>query len=130
MYLLDTDTSVEFIRGNKAIVDRMNRERSDRVFITAIVHHELLYGALHSQAIKKHLQSIADFVEPLTILPFTSKTSAHSSEVKQSLTKAGTPIGALDILIAGGALEHGLILVTNNAREFSRVSGLQVESWN
>jgi tRNA(fMet)-specific endonuclease VapC len=38
-------------------------------------------------------------------------------------------IGQFDILIAAIALEHNLIVVTNNSIHFSRVAGLQIEDW-
>ena len=33
-------------------------------------------------------------------------------------------------MIAGHALATGAVLVTNNARHFSRVAGLTVENWS
>jgi tRNA(fMet)-specific endonuclease VapC len=130
MYLLDTDTSIEVIRRNPLVEARMKRERHDVVFISAISHYELLYGALHSKAVEKHLNTTANFVAPISVLPFTSTTALRSSEVKQQLSTTGTLIGPLDLLIAGSALEHGLVLVTDNTREFARIDGLRVESWN
>jgi tRNA(fMet)-specific endonuclease VapC len=45
------------------------------------------------------------------------------------LGKAGTPIGAYDLLIAGQALRRGLTVVTANTSDFSRVTGLSWEDW-
>lgn len=99
------------------------------VFLSAISYHELLYGALHSAAVQRHLGVVAEFVAPLTVLPFTSASADHSSRVRQELAASGQAIGPLDTLIAGHALEHQLALVTGNAREFSRVNGLRLENW-
>ncbi|WP_349681267.1 PIN domain-containing protein [Cellvibrio sp. UBA7661] len=49
--------------------------------------------------------------------------SAHASN------KKGTPIGVNDMHIAGHARSQGLILVTNNLREFERIDGLRSENW-
>lgn len=100
------------------------------VFLSAISYHELLYGALHSTSVQRHLGVVAEFVAPLTVLPFTSASADHSSLVGQELAESGQAIGPLDTLIAGHALEHQLALVTGNAREFSRVNGLRLENWS
>ena len=45
------------------------------------------------------------------------------------LERKGMPIHPMDMLIAGHAKSKGVILVTNNTREFFRVEGLEVEDW-
>jgi len=50
-------------------------------------------------------------------------------EIRAALAVAGTPIGPYDVLIAGQALARGLVLVTHNVGEFSRVGGLLIEDW-
>lgn len=47
----------------------------------------------------------------------------------KGLGREGTPIGSIDVLVAGTALSHGAVLVTHNVREFGRVEGLTVEDW-
>jgi len=101
------------------------------VYISAVTYHELFYGALHAGFTKdRHLKALEDFVIQLTILPFTSSSSERSAEVRESLAARGTPIGPLDTLIAGHALEHELTLVSGNLREFSRLEGLPLENWD
>jgi tRNA(fMet)-specific endonuclease VapC len=41
----------------------------------------------------------------------------------------GTPIGAYDLMIAAQANSLGVILVTNNEREFRRIPELEIENW-
>lgn len=129
MFLLDTDTSIHFMKGNPEVVANFAKHGPATVFLSAIAYHELLYGALHSGAVQRHLAVIAEFVSPLTVLPFTQFSAGYSSQVRQTLAAVGQSIGPLDTLIAGHALEHQLILVTANTREFSRVSGLLLENW-
>ncbi len=130
MFLLDTDTSIHFMKGQPEVVANFAKHGPGTVFLSAISYHELLYGALHSGAVQHHLAVVAEFIAPLTILPFTQASAGHSSQVRQDLAKIGQPIGPLDTLIAGHALEHQLTLVTGNTEEFSRVQGLLLESWN
>ena len=130
MFLLDTDTCIHFMKGRKEVIANFAKHGPASVFISAISYHELLYGALHSGAVERHLSVVAAFVQPLMVLPFTEISAGRSSQVRQDLAALGRSIGPLDTLIAGHALEHGLVLVTGNADEFSRVAGLVMESWN
>ena len=130
MFLLDTDTCIHFMKGRKEVIANFAKYGPASVFISAISYHELLYGALHSGAVERHLSVVAAFVAPLMVLPFTEISAGRSSQVRQDLAALGKSIGPLDTLIAGHALEHGLVLVTGNADEFSRVAGLVMESWN
>lgn len=130
MFLLDTDTSIHFMKGKLEVIANFAKHGPGTVFLSAISYHELLYGALHSGAVQRHLAVVAEFIAPLTLLPFTQASARHSSQVRQDLAKTGQPIGPLDTLIAGHAREHQLTLVTANTDEFSRVDGLVLERWN
>ena len=129
MFLLDSDTSIFFMKGNPAVSAHYARQGPQTIFLSAISYYELRYGALHSGAVRRHLQAVEDFTAPLTILPFTPSSAEHSSRVRQALASTGPMIGPMDLLIAGHALEHQLTLVTGNLREFSRVPELSVVDW-
>jgi tRNA(fMet)-specific endonuclease VapC len=130
MFLLDTDTCIRFMKGRPAVLAHFAKHGPGTVFLSAISYHKLLYGALHSAAVQRHLGVVAEFVAPLTVLPFTPSSADHSSRVRQELAASGQAIGPLDSLIAGHALEHQLALVTGNAHQFSRVNGLRWEDWS
>lgn len=55
--------------------------------------------------------------------------AVHNGQIRAELAKAGKPSGPYDQMIAGHARSQGLILVTNNVREFKRVPSIRVESW-
>ena len=131
MFLLDSDTCVHILRARQPHIRRYAELEPGTVYISAVTYHELYYGALHAGITKdRHLKTLEDFVIELTILPFTTSSSACSAGVRETLAAKGCPIGPLDTLIAGHALDHGLTLVTGNVREFSRVDGLTLENWN
>ena len=50
-------------------------------------------------------------------------------ELRTAVEKRGAPLGPYDMMIAAHALSLGLIVVTDNEREFRRVKSLQVENW-
>jgi len=130
MFLLDTDTCIRFMKGDPEVLEHFQSHGPQTVLLSAISYHELLYGALHSGAVQRHLRALEEFVAPLTVLPFTQSSAGYSSQVRQDLSAAGQSIGPLDTLIAGHAIEHDLTLVTGNTGEFSRVRGLLVETWS
>ncbi|MCW6037337.1 PIN domain-containing protein [Spirulina subsalsa FACHB-351] len=72
---------------------------------------------------------ILDFLSSVTILPFTNAEAEKAAEIRALLKSQGQPIGAYDVLIAATALEHQLLMITANQREFNRVVGLQTENW-
>lgn len=69
------------------------------------------------------------FLSPITILGFDSYAVEEYGKIRADLERKGTPIGPLDMLVAGHAKSEELTVVTNNTREFCRVEGLAVEDW-
>lgn len=130
MHLLDTDTSIRLMRYQPSFVRRLAALRASEVFISSITYHELYYGVLHSGNPDRHFKLLETLTNTVTVLPFTRSSAKRSSEVRESLAAKGTPIGPLDTLIAGHALEHEITLVSGNIREFSRVEGLPLENWD
>ena len=131
MRLLDSDTCIHILRVREACLEKFAQLGPGSVFVSAISYHELYYGALYAGAGRdRHLELLDNFIARLRVLPFTSKSAERSATVRQDLAAMGTPIGPLDTLIAGHALEHELTLVTGNIREFSHVEGLTRENWS
>ena len=76
-----------------------------------------------------NLRVIDDFTSRLEVLPYTSKAAQHYGSIRASLETQGQTIGVNDLHIAAHARSEGLVLVTNNLREFERVPALQIENW-
>ena len=128
-YLLDTDTCIYALKQRAALLERMlSRSRVD-VAISVITEAELRTGAAKSSSPVKTLRLVENFLRPLTIVEFTSSDATSYANVRAKLERGGTPIGPFDTLIAAQALGRKLILVSNNEREFGRVTGLRVENW-
>jgi tRNA(fMet)-specific endonuclease VapC len=90
---------------------------------------ELLYGARRSARVSDNLRLLARFFATLISLPFDDRCAEEYGFIRADLEHAGTPIGPNDLMLAATARAHDLVLVTHNTREFSRVSGLQIEDW-
>ncbi len=128
--LLDTNICVAFLNGeDKKVRDRLLALNHDEVFLCSVVKAELLYGARNSQKVDANLRKLDEFFRPFTSLPFDDLAAAWYGTLRAQLKRAGTMIGANDLLIASIALSTDTTLATRNGAEFHRVPGLRVESW-
>jgi tRNA(fMet)-specific endonuclease VapC len=128
-YMLDTDICIYIMRDRPAkLRERFNRF-VEQICISTITLGELFYGAEKSQRVLGNAQVVEEFAALQTVLPFSPKAAAHFGQIRADLERAGTPVGGYDMLIGAHARSEGLILVTNNIREFERIDGLRLENW-
>ena len=127
-YMLDTDTVSYALRGHGRVGERLLELRPSQVCISSVTLAELRYGAEHRRSKKLH-GLIDGLVAGVEVASFDAAAATRFGAVATALSRAGTPIGNFDALIAAHALALGLVLVTNNVRHFRRVSGLKAESW-
>jgi tRNA(fMet)-specific endonuclease VapC len=130
IYLLDTNTCIAYLRGRSARVAQALREaQPEDIALCAVVVAELFEGAHRSVQREHNLARVAEFVTRFIILPFDIAAAEIAGQLGADLAARGTPIGAHDLQIAAIALANDLTLVTHNTREFSRLTGLQLEDW-
>ena len=128
--MLDTNICIALIRQKSAdVLQHFNSFRVGEVCISAVTLAELRSGAAKSQATQKNHTALDDFILALEIVPFNEAVTLAYGNLRATLEKKGTPIGALDTMIAAHALQLNVILATNNTREFKRVKGLTVVDW-
>lgn len=129
-YLLDTNICIYVIkRRPPQVLARFQRCAVGDIGLSTVTVAELQYGVAKSAFPERNQQALAAFTLPLEILPFDAPAAAAYGPIRATLERQGTSIGAMDLLIAAHAVSLGVILVTNNLREFGRVPGLQVENW-
>ena len=132
-YLLDTNACIALINGApKEIRRRLQRAIGDdrTVGVSSVVAFEMWYGVAKSQRRDANEQRLDAFLAgPLEWVAFDEDDAKEAGAVRAELEKAGAPIGAYDVLIAGQARRRTATVVTSNSREFSRVSGLKWEDW-
>jgi tRNA(fMet)-specific endonuclease VapC len=129
-YMLDTDTcSYIMKRSSEAAIKRLRKAPASDVCISVITKSELLYGVELSPRRQQDEAALIAFLRHVEILDFPDRASAHYASIRADLKKQGTMIGANDLFIAAHARCLGLTLVTNNTREFRRVSNLTIENW-
>ena len=130
MYLLDSNTCVEYLRDrNQAVIERIKQEPTQNIRLCSVVLGELYNGAFRSADPPKNLILLRRFLAKFTSLPFDDVAAEIYGEERVRLEKLGTPIGPHDTQIAAIALANKLTVVTHNVSEFSRIPRLKVEDW-
>lgn len=130
IYMLDTNICIYAIKKKpERVLQRLKSKLDNGVCISSITLDELEYGMKHSSNPAKNEQALLRFLVPFSVLPFGPAAASEYGETRAYLQSQGTPIGPLDMLIAGHAKAEKLILVTNNVRKFERVPNLEIENW-
>ena len=128
-YLLDTNFCIRVLRDRPpGMRERFNAEAGS-LCISTVVLTELLYGAAKSARPQHNRDQVEHFAARLEVLPFDQEAADHAAEIRATLEREGRMIGGYDVLIAGHARSRGVIVVTHNMREFTRVDGLRCEDW-
>ena len=128
--MLDTNTCIAIIK--KKPPQALRRFRSYKVGdigVSSVTLAELEFGVAKSTHRERNLEALEEFISPLEIAGFGQDEARVYGQVRAALEKQGTPIGALDTMIAAHALSLGVTVATNNTKEFSRVSGLKLIDW-
>lgn len=128
-YLLDTNTLIHAVRYKRENLRMAFNEHAGRMALSTVVLSELVYGAEASANVEANLRVVEGLAARLVLLEFDASAAHHTAQIRAELKRAGTPIGPYDAMIAGHARSRGLVVVTNNVREFERVPGLQLEDW-
>lgn len=128
-YLLDTNICVFTIKNRPERVRARFNRHANELAISTVTWMELVYGAEHSARPQDNLAVVEGLAARLTVLDYDMAAAAHTGQIRAELARRGTPIGPYDQMIAGHARSRGLVVVTNNTREFTRVDGLRCEDW-
>jgi tRNA(fMet)-specific endonuclease VapC len=128
-YLLDTNTISDFILHPRGpVADRIRKLGAATVCTSIIVAAELRFG-VEKRGSRKLAIRVAEALDIMEVLPFEPPADAVYGVMRAKLEKAGRPIAANDLLIAAHAVSLGCTLVTDNERDFARISGLSAENW-
>lgn len=128
--MLDTNICIYIIKQQPAaVLKRFLEYQIGDIGISSITLSELRYGVAKSAYQEKNTKALDEFITPLEVVSFDEEAAHVYGEIRATLEKAGTPIGAMDMLIAAHAVSLEIPLVTNNTREFARVTSLNVIDW-
>ena len=129
-YMLDTNICIYAIKHKpKQVFIRLQEYDSEDICISSVTYAELVHGVEKSKAVEKNRVALAVLLANIEIMNFDSLAAESYGKIRADLEKAGTPIGPLDMMIAGHAKALGCTVVTNNTKEFEGVKGLKLENW-
>ena len=129
-YMLDTNICIYSIKHKpEQVFRRLQEHDPSEICISSVTYAELVYGVEKSKAIEKNRLALTLLLANIEILNFDAAAAESYGKIRADLERQGTPIGSLDMMIAGHARSLGYTVVTNNTREFSRVQELKLENW-
>jgi tRNA(fMet)-specific endonuclease VapC len=129
VFLLDTDTCIDVLRGRRNALQKLQSLSPDDCAVSSITAFELYAGILLSADPARERVKVERFLDQLTVIAFDRVAAQHAASVRVELQHGGSTIGAYDLLIAAEAMRSGAILVSSNQREFERIPNLLLESW-
>ena len=127
--MIDTNIAIYTLKNRPAKVRDAFKKHNGEMCLSSVSLGELIYGAEKSVQVERNLADIEGFAARLEVRSFDYPAAIQFGQLRADLTKSGKLIGPYDMMIAGHARALGLILVTNNVKEFNRVPGLRVENW-
>jgi len=129
-YLLDTNVWVDYLTGrHPSVVNRIQQAPPDDLCFSSVVMAELRYGAEKSRRKRPNHRLLDTLAREVRCVDFDLEGASDYGRLRTVLEGRGKPLGPHDMLIAAHARSLGLILVTDNEREFRRVRSLRVENW-
>ena len=129
-YLLDTNVCVDYLTGRfQSVVERVQRSSPDELCVSSVVAAELRYGAEKSAHRRQNHARLEVFLTEMPVADFDARAASAYGRLRTELERAGAAIGPNDMLIGAHSVSLGLVLVTDNTREFRRIKGLRVENW-
>lgn len=127
-YLLDTNICIHFFKGKFNLIEKIQKEKLNNCAISEITLAELVFGAENSMIPSKNHELVQNFSKQVTILPIFDCITLYGKE-KARLRKAGTMISDFDLFIGCTSVVNELIMVTENIKEFERISDIKIENW-
>ena len=129
-YMLDTNICIYIIKKKpEKVICELHKHSPNEICISSVTYAELVHGVEKSQAVEKNRLALTMLLSNIAIMDFDVGAANCYGKIRADLEKKGTPIGPLDMMIAGHAMSLGYTVVTNNTREFSRVDKLKIENW-
>ncbi len=128
--MLDTNICIYTAKQtHPAVSARFNRLAFGEVGMSIVTYGELRFGAQKSVRPTESLRKLGVLLEVIPVIGMENGVAEQYGRLRLELERRGRPIGSNDLWIAAHCLDLGLILVTNNEREFERIPDLKIENW-
>ena len=129
-YMLDTDMCSYIIKEHpESVHQRFQTLAMEQLCVSVVTYAELIYGVERSSSKRVNRPIIEDFVRHLDVMKWGTEAADQYGVIRAELEAAGTPIGAMDMMIAAHAKSIKAVLVTNNQKHFTKIKGLKIDNW-
>ena len=129
-YMLDTDMCSYIIKEHpESVRQRFQTLAMEQLCVSVVTYAELIYGIERSSSKRINRPIIEDFVRHLDVMNWDTEAADQYGVIRAELEAAGTPIGAMDMMIAAHAKSIKAVLVTNNQKHFTKVKRLKIDNW-
>jgi len=129
-YMLDTDMCSHIIKEHpESVRQRFQTLAMEQLCVSVVTYAELIYGVERSSSKRINRPIIEDFVLHLDVMNWDTEAADQYGVIRAELEAAGTPIGAMDMMIAAHAKSIKAVLVTNNQKHFTKVKRLKIDNW-
>jgi len=129
-YMLDTDMCSHIIKEHpESVRQRFQTLAMEQLCVSVVTYAELIYGVERSSSRRINRPIIEDFVRHLDVMNWDTEAADQYGVIRAELEAAGTPIGAMDMMIAAHAKSIKAVLVTNNQKHFTKVKRLKIDNW-
>ena len=129
-YMLDTDMCSYIIKEHpESVRQRLRKLAMEQLCVSVVTYAEMIYGVERSSSKRVNRPIVEDFVRHLDVMDWDTKAADQYGVIRAELETAGTPIGAMDMMIAAHAKSIKAVLVTNNQKHFTKIKGLKIDNW-
>ena len=129
-FLLDTNICIHIRRQRPPeVLARFQRLKPGEAVLSVITYGELTYGAEKSRFREQSMRLLAELAGLVPVMGLPVQAGQFYGAIRAALEAKGETIGNNDLWIAAHARAAGLVLVTNNEREFRRIQGLKIQNW-
>lgn len=128
-FMLDTNIVIYVLKNRPEKARRAFNAHQGQMCISTVTLMELMYGASVSADPERNIREVESFSARLDVLSYDDLAAAHTGEIRADLKKQGRKDASYDTMIAGHARSRGLVVVTNNIKDFKRFDGVRVDNW-
>jgi tRNA(fMet)-specific endonuclease VapC len=129
-HLIDSDIVIDYLFGQPDTVATIADLRRTGLSISVISYKEVLEGLADGRPPRRARQGLRSFLRGTRTLVISRRNAERASTLRTELRRQKRQVNerALDLLIAATAIDHGLILVTRNNRDYEDIPELELYS--